>query len=60
MEKLQGIIDAVVAGNIAETKEAVRQAPGEGVTATDVSDKGAGGAATAGTTKSEKRETNRE
>ena len=40
MEELKDIIDSVVAGNIAETKEAVRQALGQGVTPTDVIEKG--------------------
>ena len=40
MEKLQDIMDAVVAGNIAETKEAVRQALGKGIAPTDVIDNG--------------------
>ena len=40
MEKLQDIMDAVVAGNIAETKEGVRQALSKGATPTDVMDKG--------------------
>ncbi len=40
MEELKDIMDSVVAGNIAETKEAVRQALGKGVTPTDIIDKG--------------------
>ena len=40
MEELKDIIDAVVAGNIAETKDAVRQALGKGITPTDVIEKG--------------------
>jgi 5-methyltetrahydrofolate--homocysteine methyltransferase len=40
MEELKDIMDAVVAGNIAETKEAVRQALGKGVAPMDVIDKG--------------------
>ena len=40
MEELKDIMDAVVAGNIAGTKDAVRQALGKGVTPTDVIEKG--------------------
>ena len=40
MEKLQNIVDAVVAGNIAETKEAVRQALDRGTAPADVIDNG--------------------
>ncbi len=40
MAKLQDIVDEVVAGNIAETKEAVRQALSRGVTPTDVIEQG--------------------
>ena len=40
MVELKDVIDAVVAGNIAETKESVRQALGKGATPTDVIEKG--------------------
>jgi len=40
MEKLEDIMAAVVAGNIAETKEVVRQALGKGIPPTDVIDSG--------------------
>ncbi len=40
MEELKDIIGAVVAGDIAETKDAVRQALSRGVTPTDVIEKG--------------------
>lgn len=39
-EELKDIVDAVVAGNIAETKDAVRRALGEGIATTDVIEKG--------------------
>lgn len=40
MVELEDVIDAVVAGNITETKDAVRQALGRGVTPTDIIEKG--------------------
>jgi 5-methyltetrahydrofolate--homocysteine methyltransferase len=40
MEELKSIMDEVVAGNIVETKEGVRQALGEGISPMDVIDKG--------------------
>ncbi len=40
MAELKDIVDAVVAGNIAETKDAVRRALGEGIATTDVIEKG--------------------
>ena len=40
MEELKDIMDSVVTGNIAEAKQAVRQALGKGVTPTDIIDKG--------------------
>ncbi len=40
MEELRDIVDAVVAGNIAETKDAARRALAKGTTPTDVIEKG--------------------
>lgn len=40
MEDLIGIMDEIVAGNIAETKEAVRQAVGRGIAPMDIIDRG--------------------
>ncbi len=39
MEKLKDVMDAVVTGNIAETKDAVRQLLDKGITPGDVIDK---------------------